>query len=116
MKSFEELPARFDNQNLIFRLHDIEEIERQISLYIDENLNFCLCGFVGFAYPVQALSEPKTTTYMAEGKVVFQTSYNLNEDVGGNLLSLDTFQAEIPTSFEHAVFIADANYGIQKPI
>lgn len=28
LRSFERLPARFENQNLIFRLHDIEKIEK----------------------------------------------------------------------------------------
>jgi hypothetical protein len=28
LRSFEKLPARFDNQDLIFRLHEIEKIEK----------------------------------------------------------------------------------------
>jgi hypothetical protein len=87
-----------------------EEIERQISYYIDDKLNNCLNSFKDFNEYEIIAGAVKSTTKISQGKVIF--NINLPLTIKKNkTYTLENFEAEVPVRldiiYDSLVFIMD---------
>ena len=79
-----------------------EEIEQQLSLYVDNELFFCLRNFVVFenqGYEIQE-KEVQTTTKLGKEETVFTMSFPVEITQGKASRTIATFSVEIPSRLE----------------
>jgi len=72
-----------------------DDIEEEISLYVDNMLAFCIAGFSSFPdFEVEG-GEIKTRTKIEKGKVVFDVEYDLSVSNGEQTYELNEFKNNI---------------------
>src|SRR3989344_4117657 len=72
-----------------------EEIEEQISLYVNENLNSCISEEELSDFQIN-FGEIKTKTLIEDEKVIFNIEYPLSIKKGENSYTIKNFNTEIP--------------------
>jgi len=79
-----------------------DEIENQISNFINENINFCisnLTSFVDQGYDISINDNPKTVTVFNNNRVSFSVNIPMKINKDGTEFSLETFSSSIDSSF-----------------
>jgi|APSaa5957512622_1039677.scaffolds.fasta_scaffold24011_1 hypothetical protein len=74
-----------------------EDIENELSLYVNDMLFFCVQNFVDFPDFIVDAGEIKSEVEIVEGKVIFYVNYPLSINKGDNTYSLKSFKTEIPS-------------------
>ncbi|MBN1502516.1 hypothetical protein JW930_03155 [Candidatus Woesearchaeota archaeon] len=80
--------------------HSIGIIERDVSNYINANLDGCLNDFASFDYPIYAKkSQLKATTTFNQDHVVIDVTYPITAMIEESEMTITDFNAQIPFNF-----------------
>jgi len=77
-----------------------ESIERELSLYMDNMLFFCVEGFNNFPDFNVSQKEIITKAKINEGKVKFDVTYPISVSKGGKTYSFEKFSTEVPVRLD----------------
>ena len=73
-----------------------EQIEDEISFFLNQKLFFCIKNFVDFPDLEISQKEAKTKTKIQENKIVFNVNYPITIRKGEDVSTLNSFETEIP--------------------
>ena len=83
-----------------------EEIENQLSLYIDDMLFFCTRNFIDFRDFDVRQGEIETKAKIVKDKVIFKVVYPLTISKGKNTYFIKNFEKEIPSRLDTVYKVA----------
>ncbi len=89
---------------------DIEEIERQVDVYVVENLPGCLDGFASFesaGFEVTELGQLEVTTRVTEDDVVVSLDFPLRAVLAGKSTDIGRFITHIPVDLRRIYGLAE---------
>lgn len=104
-KSTENGIAYYFDKNKAY-LPTKEQIENELSLYVNELLFFCAKNFVDFPDFEISQDKIKTQTKMARDKIIFKIKYPLTISKGNKKILLENFEKEIPSRLETVYKVA----------
>jgi hypothetical protein len=95
----------YNNEDTIV---SFETIEKEIGMFVDDIINYCLDDFSSFVdqgYEFEQ-SSPSTAVVIGEKSVSFDLSYPITASVGESITSYDTFSATIDSEVYSAYTVA----------
>jgi len=90
------IDAPFYVYHNVDKMPGIERIEQEVSVYIEDQLLFCLQNFQSFPFMIE-FEYPQVDTNIVEGRVAVELFYPLEINVGEKVVHLDLFSSSVPS-------------------